>query len=318
VWVIGAGAASAAVFFRAMKMNPLRIVSIVPVVVCLLIGGLVQAGTAPPLPSVADAQSIGGDGQGQWQKATRSSADAALPYQFFVPSQSDLQPLPLMIFLHGSGEAGTDNQLQMYAKRNVGPTFFASEAVQRNHKAYVLAPQTPKAIRWASVDLHEYDFATTPITVSMQLLLTLIDELVAEHNIDPARVYIGGLSRGGHGTWNALLHRPELFAAAIPMAGGGSPAYADRIDHLAIWAFHGTADNITPLRYTQRMYGAVKALAGDTDRLRLTEYEGGNHASAWMRGHREPGFADWLFQWRNPNVAARRTTGATTQATMED
>ncbi len=283
-------------------MRLLRILLQVPVVSCLLI--CASAALSAPLPSVADATPIAGDGQGQWRKAIESSADGALPYQFFVPSESGAQALPLVIFLHGSGEAGTDNQAQMYARRNVGPTFFASDVVQSQYKAYVLAPQTPKPVRWASDNLHEYDFDTTPITVSMQLLLELTDKLIATHNIDPARVYVGGLSRGGQGTWNALLQRPELFAAAFPMAGGGSPAHADRIDHLAIWAFHGTADRITPPRYTRRMFSAVAALAGETDRLRLTEYEGGIHRSAWLQGHREADFASWIFQWRNPNVAS--------------
>lgn len=252
--------------------------------------------------SIADAQPIAGNGEGRWLQGMASDDTGQLPYQFFIPEQAGQQDLPLVVFLHGSGEAGTDNRLQMYADRNVGPTFFASRAVQRGHQAYVLAPQTPKKIRWASDNLHEYDFDTTPVTVSMKLLLELIDSMVELHQIDPARIYVGGLSRGGQGTWNAILNRPELFAAAFPMAGGGDPDHGARIAHLAIWAFHGTADRITPPRYSRRMYQAVTAVKPAADRLRLTEYEGGVHRSAWLRGHREPEFLSWIFKWRNANV----------------
>ena len=277
-------------------------------------GGLTLHESQPDAVALA-----GGHGIGSWESAvfTLPGQSGSLPFQLFTPEvvlSPDTQPqersvpsldyVPLVVFLHGSGEAGTDNEQHMYFDRNVGPAFFGSPAVQQHYPAFVLAPQTPRKIRWASTSLHEYDFATTPMTVSMKLLFALIDKQLAVLPVDRQRVYIGGLSRGGHGTWNALLHRPGFFAAGFPMAGGGSPAYAARISHLAIWAFHGDADEITPLRYTQRMYGAVWALSPHSERLRLSVYAGGIHRSAWLRGHREPDFPGWIFQWRNPNVDA--------------
>lgn len=296
--------------FRKEKNRATGLISTLLVLCVCLIS---QSAQGASLASVADATPVAVEvGDGKWVQGVYQGRDslgnaAELPYQFFIPEQR-AGDIPLVVFLHGSGEAGTDNQKQLYADRNVGPTFFAQKEIQKRHQAFVLAPQTPEKIRWASNNLHEYNLDETPITVSMKLMLELADQLIEKHQIDQSRIYVGGLSRGGQGAWNAILQRPNFFAAAFPMCGSGSLEHAGLISHLAIWAFHGQADAITPLRYTRRMIAAVMAAGGSEARIRKTEYENGRHSSAWLQGHNEPDFADWIFKWRNPNTGASETT----------
>ena len=122
---------------------------------------------------------------GTWKAAEFTDGDFKLPYQLYEPERSGNEALPLVISLHGSGEAGTDNKAQLYAGQNIGPDYFASNAIQSIQKAFVLAPQTPGPIRWANTNLGEYDMDTTPPTASMAALLKLLDQL----KTNPARRY---------------------------------------------------------------------------------------------------------------------------------
>lgn len=236
-----------------------------------------------------------------WQAGTYADGDFKLPYQFYEPAKvSAAQPLPLVIYLHGSGEAGTDNQAQLYKGQNVGPDYFASTSIQSIQATYVLAPQTPGPIRWASTGLGEYDLESTPVTLSMNALLKLLDELKKNPGIDTHRIYLAGLSRGGQGVWNAALLRPQEFAAIVPIAGAGSPKYAARIAQLPIWAFHGSGDTTTSVEVTRNMIKALRE-AGATDKtLRYTEIAGGEHPSSWLTAHQDVELWRWMIQWRHP------------------
>lgn len=234
-----------------------------------------------------------------WKAGTYADGAFTLPYQLYEPAQSSA-PVPLVIYLHGSGEAGTDNKAQLYAGQNVGPDYFASAGIQKIQASYVLAPQTPGPIRWASTGLGEYDLESTPATVSMAALLKLLDEVKQNPAIDTHRIYLAGLSRGGQGVWNAALLRPTEFAAIVPIAGAGSPKYAQRIAQLPIWAFHGNADTTTSVEVSRNMVKALRA-AGATDKtLRYTEVEGGEHSSSWLTAHKDSQLWMWMLQWRRP------------------
>lgn len=135
-----------------------------------------------------------------------------IPYQFYTPSIKESVKVPLVIHLHGTGESGTDNEAQMYigwwkkavekygeaavaalrsfADVQICPTCFASKVIQDIAKAYVMAPQTPKGMRWASTSLDEYDFQKTPSNKSMTALLALTEKLIKENsNINEKRIY---------------------------------------------------------------------------------------------------------------------------------
>ncbi len=230
-----------------------------------------------------------------WQATTYNDGDFTLPYQLYTPEQSG--KLPLIIHLHGTGEAGTDNQAQMYEGTNWGPQYFTSKENQAIQQAYVLAPQTPMPMRWASTTLASYDYASTPSTPSMTALLHVIDQLVADNpNIDATRIYMTGLSRGGQGVWNAVIQRPELFAAAVPIAGSADPKQAATIMHIPIWAFHGDADSVTSVNYTREMVDAIIKAGGSTNTIRYTEVEGGEHDMSWRTAYGNSDLYKWMMK----------------------
>ncbi|SJL84132.1 prolyl oligopeptidase family serine peptidase [Vibrio palustris] len=230
-----------------------------------------------------------------WQANQYHDNKFTLPYQLYSPSQSGR--LPLIIHLHGTGEAGTDNQAQMYKNTGWGPQYFASKTNQSIQAAYVLAPQTPGPMRWASTTLAAYNFKQTPSTPSMTALLHLIDNLIKTNShIDRNRIYITGLSRGGQGVWNAMMQRPKLFAAAVPIAGSADPKQASTINHIPTWVFHGSADEVTSVDYSRQMVDAIIRSGGSTSTIRYTEIEGGDHASSWKAAYSNDGVYRWLMK----------------------
>jgi predicted peptidase len=227
-----------------------------------------------------------------WKAAIFKHEGFTLPYNIYLPSSSN--KIPLIIHLHGTGRAGTNNKSQLYLGRNIGPDYFASNKIQSIQKSIVLAPQTPKNMRWANTSLNPYNFKSTPPTQSMVALLKLIDSLVSSTpEIDPSRIYMTGLSRGGQGVWNAAMMRPNLFAAIVPISGSGSPKDAHRIIKIPTWAFHASNDNVTNVNYTRDMVDAIIRSGGTTRLLRYTEIEGGQHSSSWLKAYKD----DKLYHW---------------------
>lgn len=216
-----------------------------------------------------------------------------LPYQLYSPPQKGVWPL--IVHLHGSGEAGVDNQTQMYSNTNTGPQYFANHENQTIQQAFVLAPQTPESMRWASDSIGPYDFESTPSTPSMSALLCLIDHMIASNpNIDANRIYLCGLSRGGQGVWNGLFQRPDLFAAAIAICGSADPKQAQRIKETPVWVFHGEADDITDVGYSRQMVIALQKSGNGF--IRHTEVIGGDHGSAWLATYSTSEAYTWLCQ----------------------
>ncbi|MGL4997814.1 MAG: dienelactone hydrolase family protein [Cetobacterium sp.] len=228
---------------------------------------------------------------GEWNKNNFKYNKFNLPYQLFKPNTIK-ENIPLVIYLHGSGEAGVDNEKQMYSGTNIGPQYFASEEIQKIQNAYILAPQTTPEIRWASTGIAEYDFKTTAVTSSMNVLLQLIENLEKDLKIDSKRIYIAGLSRGGQGVWNAAMNKPEKFAAIVPIAGSGSPKDIDLIKNIPAWVFHGNADDITPIEVSQNM---VNALKEKNSNVKFTVVENGNHESAWLEAHKNSELWKWMI-----------------------
>ncbi len=125
----------------------------------------------------------------------------------------------------------------------------------------------------------------------MKLAFELVDKLAAELPVDKDRIYITGLSMGGFGTWNAIAQRPDYFAAAIPICGGGDKTQAPKLKDLPIWAFHGDKDRTVPCRLTVEMIEAIHQAGG---KAKMTIYPGVDHDS-WSRTYADPAVLDWLF-----------------------
>ncbi len=191
---------------------------------------------------------------------TYSDSTGSIPYRLFQPTGFDIAEtkFPIVLFLHGSGERGTNNKAQVrsHVQGLIDRTETGSSA------AYLIAPQAPTGGGWSDQPL--------------QLTLDLVESFAATNNVDASRIYITGLSMGGFGTFAALENRASLFAAAVPMSGGGDPAFALTYAQTPIWAFHGANDRPVPVRYSQDTIAAIQNVGGEHERY--TELAGKGHA----------------------------------------
>jgi predicted peptidase len=206
-----------------------------------------------------------------------------MPYRLFVPAGYDkANKYPLAIWLHGAGGAGGDNLRQISNDNYYGPHLWAAQETQAKYPSFVLVPQTTGA--WALADPKRLSEEET-------MTLALIESLEKEFSIDSRRIYLSGQSNGGNGTWDLLIKRPAVFAAGVPLCGGGNPALAARIASIPIWAFHGAKDDVIPVTYSRNMIRQIRLEGGSP---KYTEYPDVGH-DVWLHALKEPELVDWLF-----------------------
>ena len=215
-----------------------------------------------------------------------------LPYRMYSPKPVERETLyPLVVFLHGAGERGAENAAQL--KHGIGSIVKFME--QFDKPAFVIAPQVADGQQWVDTPWSDnaHVLPQNPSS-SMSLLLSLIDTLNQTLPIDRSRIYITGISMGGYGTWDLLMRRPNEFAAAIPICGGGDETRAHLIRDIPVWAFHGGDDQVVK---TDRSRNMIKALEEVSGRPRYTEYPGVGHDS-WTSTYANPEVLRWLFEQR--------------------
>jgi predicted peptidase len=235
-----------------------------------------------------------------WQKlyeakVFQNAAGQKLPYRLLTPAKIEPgKQYPLVIFLHGLGERGTDNVRQLFWAAGE----FAKAENRRKHPCFVVAPQCPPTALWVRKDLKElgapqFTLAEKP-TEPLGLVMELLDKLPRELPIDKQRIYMTGLSMGGFGTWDIIARRPNVFAAAIPICARGDLAQAAKLKDLPIWAFHGDQDPVVPVGHTKAMIAAIRKAGGQP---KMTIYPGVGHDS-WSATYANPAVLDWLFAQR--------------------
>jgi predicted peptidase len=231
-------------------------------------------------------------------KQFHSKNRGTLQYRLLPPVLSEPNKrLPLLVFLHGAGERGSDNLKQLVH----GAKDFAIPERRRKYPCYVVAPQCPDQQKWSDVDW-TLDSSSLPLepSDSMACLKELIDELIQNGSVDSDRVYITGLSMGGYGTWDAIARYPNLFAAAAPICGGGDPTKVDRFSKLPIWCFHGELDRVVKPIRSREMVEALRKI-GST--VKYTEYPKVDHDS-WTATYSNSQLYEWLFaQQKNTSIA---------------
>lgn len=182
----------------------------------------------------------------EYEARTFKSADgAALGYRLLAPRGYDAKKkYPLVLFLHGAGERGTDNAAQL---KHGAPLFLKPEAREK-FPCFVVAPQCPPEQTWSAVPgwTGPNAFEETP-TAPTQSLLGLLEAVLQEFAIDEERLYVTGLSMGGYGAWDLLARQPQRWAAAAPVCGGGDVARIAPAKGVAVWAFHGVNDTSVPV-----------------------------------------------------------------------
>jgi predicted peptidase len=215
----------------------------------------------------------------------------AMPYRLFRPGKLDAGPTyPLVVFLHGSGGLGIDNRKQFTGGNLVGSRVWALDANQARQPVFVIAPQTDQG--WGErLDPKATAQSSDGIAPGAELLFELLDSVLPTLPIDHKRIYVTGQSMGGYGTFYVVMKRPDLFAAAVPVCGGGIPAQANKFRGVPLWAFHGNADPVVPVQRSREMVEAIRAVGGS---VTLTEYEGVGHNS-WEFAYSEPELLSWLY-----------------------
>jgi predicted peptidase len=199
-------------------------------------------------------------------------------YLLFLPDGYGADPTkrwPLILFLHGAGQRGTN----VWLVAQNGP--LKPGCGMANLPFIIVSPQCPEGKIWSN-----------------DLLLALLDEIEAKYAVDTQRVYLTGLSMGGFGTWSLGLSHPERFAAIAPVCGGGefiTPLLADKtkLAELPIWAFHGAKDDVVPLKESQRMVDLLKEFS--QCEVKFTIYPEAQHDS-WTETYANPELFWWFLQ----------------------
>lgn len=220
-----------------------------------------------------------------------------LPYRVYFPTGYDVKGekhYPMLFFLHGHGECGTDNeqQIRVLHKENR----LINLIIERDD-CIIVAPQCPCNIKYEWVPIaHAWATGSRELTekptVGLSAAMALLDRFLENEAVDRNRIYAAGISMGGYGMWELITRRPELFAAAIPVCGAGIPSLASRLTDIAIWAFHGAADTTVPASGSRDMAAAIEAAGGR--KMRYTEYPAVGH-NCWIPAYQEAGLVNWLF-----------------------
>lgn len=197
-------------------------------------------------------------------------------YLMFLPENygNEHQRWPLIVFLHGAGARGNDPQK---VKRRHGPPKIVEK--QKDFPFIVVSPQCPKDDFWSD---------------RVEVLINLLDDIVARYKVDTERIYLTGLSMGGYGTWSLAYEYPERFAAIAPICGGGKRFMAPKLKDIPIWVFHGAKDEAVPLEESERMVDAIRKHGGN---VKLTIYPNAGHDS-WTQTYDNQQLYDWFLEHR--------------------
>ena len=233
---------------------------------------------------------------GYEKKLFVSDKGDSLQYRLLVPEHIESgKQYPLVIFLHGAGERGSDNEKQL----THGSQMFLNPVNRENYPAYVLFPQCPESGYWAYSSRPEsFEGGKMPanpqLTPVMRTLKQLIDSYISRNDIDKSRVYVMGLSIGGMATYDISCRYPETFAAAIAICGTVNPSRMAAAKSVKFRIFHGDADDVVPVEGSRGAYRALKAAGADVEYI---EFPGCNHGS-WNPAFCYPDFMQWLFAQR--------------------
>lgn len=241
------------------------------------------------LPVTAGAQSME-----EFKREQFIVKDDTLNYRILYPANfSENEKYPVVLFLHGAGERGKNNDSQL----THGGNLFLEK--REEFPAIVIFPQAPNDDYWAKVEVerdsipYQFNFRNEEEpTRSLHLVMALLNSVISQDYIDTNRIYVGGLSMGGMGTFELLSRQPETFAAAFAICGGADPAIAKNYPPgFNIWIFHGEKDDIVLPEYSKIMAREINSQGGNA---KLSLYPNDNHNS-WDSAFAEPYLLPWLF-----------------------
>lgn len=227
-----------------------------------------------------------------YQKRHFTYKEKTIPYRILFPENYDrTKNYPLVVFLHGAGERGNDNEKQLVN----GSWLFTNEQNRQKHPAIVIFPQCPLEEYWAPIAERKDGFSypeKAPATVPMQLLIRLINELEKKEAVDKNRMYVAGLSMGGMGTFDLITRFPRKFAAAIPICGGIHEKRLKNIARMPIRIYHGDADQVVSPEHSKNAFIELKA--NGAQNVELFIFPNVGHDS-WTTAFEQEDFLSWMF-----------------------
>ena len=205
-----------------------------------------------------------------------------LLYRLMEPLDYDsTKKYPLVVCLHGGGGWGTDNVKQI--EGSWVAQILMEQHNRKEYPAFIFVPQCPPGFSWGG---------GIPNHPGIDILVfETISSLEEEFEIDEKRRYVMGSSLGGYGSWQFICTRPKMFAAAVPICGGGDPSLAQNIVDVPVWAFHGAKDRNVPVRLSREMIEEIKKVGGNPQ---YTEFPDAGHIIS-TQVRETPGLLDWLF-----------------------
>lgn len=230
-------------------------------------------------------------------EARTHASDWPMPYRLFRPETT--KKVPLVLYLHGSGGSGNDNEKQLGLGNIFGTRVWLLPGNQRRFPCYVVAPQSDRGwIRYETDAMNQGTAkAVSGLGDGARLALEIVDGLCREFAIDRRRIYVAGQSMGGGGVWNMLAFRPRFFGAAVICCGSDQSTDdgTGSID-TPLWNFHGDSDKTVPVAASRRRIAARRKAGG---RPLYTEYAGVGH-DVWEWAFTEPELVNWVFAQRRP------------------
>ncbi len=223
------------------------------------------------------------------QKLVYKNSSTTLPYRLILPENyDDDKEYPMIVFFHGAGERGSDNELQFV------------HLVQYIHDntpepCIIVAPQCPTGNQWVDTPWKNgaYSVDQIPESNEMKAVVELVGELEGKYTVDSDRIYAIGLSMGGFATWDALMRHNDIFAAGIPICGGGDVSKGELLKFTPIFTFHAVNDPDVPYSGTRDTVTAIRNAGGKL--IEYTEYTYGGHG-IWNQAIQTEGLLGKLFK----------------------
>ncbi|MFV0444806.1 MAG: alpha/beta fold hydrolase [Planctomycetaceae bacterium] len=211
-------------------------------------------------------------------------------YRLHVPRGRSSERLPVVLYLHGSGERGDDNIVQLGGL----PEYLARRVTQRRFPCLVVVPQCPAETFWTSSIRQRRSQSGDDLPMVMRIL----DEVLARADADPSRVYLIGYSMGAYGAWELAIQYPQRFAAVVSVAGGGDPVRVGALKGVPVWAVHGADDKGVPPKESREMIAALRAAGGSP---MYSELKGVGHAAVGPGLIESSEVLVWMFDHRRPD-----------------
>lgn len=221
-----------------------------------------------------------------------------LPYRVLFPKNfnSD-KTYPVIFVLHGERERGNDNETEL----KYGADLFLRDSIRKKYPAIVIFPQCPKNSSWSNVKIEtdsinqtsKFVFQTDKApTKPMILLIGLVENFLEKPYVNKSKVYIGGFSMGGMGTYEIIGRKPDLFAAAFAICGGDNTLNIRKYGNkVPLWIFHGKKDGIFPYYHSEAIVATLRAIGANP---KYTLYPNDSHNS-WNDAFAEPNLLPWLL-----------------------